>query len=178
MSNFSKEYATALYDLCKEENITEDILNELITIDALIKENKEYKKLIDTPAISLSERLDIIEDAFSSCSLYVKNFIKLLSENKKFYEFSSCIKEFNKIYDKENNIERVEAVTCVPLSDAQTVKLKEKLEKIISKTVYITNKVDESILGGVLLKLNNTLYDDSVKYRLDTLKANLLRKGE
>lgn len=177
MSDFSKEYARALYDLCKEENLTEEVLGELLVIDTVIKENKEYKNLLDTPAIPLKDRLSVIDEAFSSCSLYVLNFIKLLSENKRFYEFSSVVSEFNKIYDKDNNIERVEAITCVPLSDSQTIKLKEKIEKIISKTVRITNKVDEDILGGVVLKLSNTLYDGSVKNKLGTLK-NLLGKGE
>ena len=177
MSDFSKEYARALYDLCKEENITSDTLSELLVIDSLIRENKDYKKLLDTPSISLNERINIIDDAFSSCSLYVKNFIKLLCENKKFYEFSSCAKEFNKIYDKENNIERLEAVTCVPLSDVQVKKLKEKAEKIISKNVIITNKLDESILGGVILKFSNSLIDGSVKNKLDTLK-NVIKGSE
>lgn len=177
MSDFSKEYARALYDLCKEENLTDDTLSELSVIDSLVKENKDYKKLLDTPSVSLDERMNIIDDAFSSCSLYVKNFIKILCENKKFYEFSSCVKEFNSIYDKENNIERLEAVTCVPLSDIQIKKLKEKAEKLISKNVFITNKIDESILGGVILKFSNTLIDGSVKNKLDTL-SNMIKGSE
>ena len=69
MSDFSKKYAGALYDLCKEENITKEVLEELLVIDTVIKENKEYKNLLDTPAISLKDRLSIIDEAFSSCSL-------------------------------------------------------------------------------------------------------------
>lgn len=173
MSDFSKEYARALYDLCKEENLTEEVLGELLVIDTLIKENKEYKNLLDTPAISLNDRLGIIEEAFSSCLLYVKNFIKLLAENKMFFEFSSCVLEFNKIYDKENNIERAEAITCVPLSDEQITNLREKIEKIISKKVHITNKVDESIIGGVILKLNNKMYDGSIRKSLNEIACKI-----
>ena len=139
----------------------EEVLEELLSIDAVIKENKEYKNLLDTPAIPLKDRISIIDEAFSSCSLYVLNFIKLLSENKKFYEFSSVVSKFNELYYEERNIERVEAITCVPLSEEQILKLKEKIEKIISKSVHITNKVDKSIIGGVILKLNNRMYDGS-----------------
>lgn len=173
MSKFSKEYGVALYDLCKEENITEEVLEELLSIDAVIKENKEYKNLLDTPAIPLKDRLSIIDEAFSSCSLYVINFIKLLAENKKFYKFSSVVSKFNELYYEEKNIERVEAITCVPLSDEQTIKLKEKIEKIISKNVNITNKVDESIIGGVILKLNNKMYDGSIRKSLDEIACKI-----
>jgi ATP synthase F1 delta subunit len=90
-----------------------------------------------------------------------------------FFEFSSCVLEFNKIYDKENNIERAEAITCVPLSDEQITNLREKIEKIISKKVHITNKVDESIIGGVILKLNNKMYDGSIRKSLNEIACKI-----
>lgn len=173
MSDFSKKYAGALYDLCKEENITKEVLEELLVIDTVIKENKEYKNLLDTPAISLKDRLSIIDEAFSSCSLYVLNFIKLLCENKRFYEFSLVVSNFNKLYDEERNIERVEAITCVALSDEQASSLREKIEKITKKNVHLTNKVDKSIIGGVILKFKNRMYDGSIRKSLNEIACKI-----
>ena len=173
MSEFSKEYGYALYDLAKEEGKEEIILNEILEIDSLLKENDDYIKLMDTPALSLDERLKLIDDAFLGCSLYVLNFLKLLCEKKSFFAFPKCVKEFIKLYDKDRNIERVEAITCVPLNEDQLKRLKEKIEKAIGKTVCIKNKVDTGILGGVILKMENQMYDGSVKQRLDSLSAML-----
>lgn len=175
MSEFSKEYGKALYSLAKDEKNEEIILKEILEIDSLIKENSDYITLIDTPAISFPEKEKLIEEAFSGCSLYVKNFIKILCEKKSFYCFSKCVKEYLKIYDQENNIERVEAITCMPLSESQILRLKEKTEKITGKKVLIENQVDKSIIGGVILKLKNTRYDGSVKRRLDEI-LNTIRR--
>lgn len=175
MSEFSKEYGKALFSLAKDEQKEEIILKEILEIDSLIKENKDYITLIDTPAIPFSKKEELIDEAFSGCSLYVKNFIKILCEKKSFYCFSKCVKEYLKAYDEENNIERVEAVTSVPLTEDQLLRLKEKTEKITGKTIVIENQVDKSIIGGVILKLKNTRYDGSVKKRLDEI-LNIIRR--
>ena len=169
MIDFHKQYGKALYELSKEENIVDTVLGELVSIETIINENKEYVNLIDTPAVSLEERLSLIEEAFGGCSLYVKNFIKLLAEKKCFYTFLKCVKEFKAMYDEENNIERVDAVTCVPLTEMQVNKLKEKLEKIVDKNVIINNVIDTDIMGGVVLKLSNKQYDGSIRSRLERL---------
>ena len=173
MSDFSVEYGKALYLLAKEDELTTSMLEEIEAVDSVLKENKEYISLMDTPALSLNERAGLIDDAFSTCSLYVKNFLKLLSEKKCFYCFSDCVKEYKKIYDEENNIERVEAISSIPLNEGQLLRLKEKIEKTVNKTVVIVNKVDESILGGVILRFNDKQYDGSVKSRLDDLSAKI-----
>ena len=173
MSDFSKQYAKALYELSKDENIVDIVFGELLTIEKIIDENKGYINLIDTPAVPLEERLKLLEGAFLECSLYVKNFLKILAEKKSFYNFKKCVKEFRALYDKDNNIERVDAITCVPLKGNQIEKLKEKLEKIVLKKVFINNVVDSDIMGGVILKLNNSQYDGSVRSRLDKLCDSL-----
>ena len=173
MSDFSKQYAKALYELSKEENIVESVFGELLTIEKIIDDNKGYINLIDTPAVPLYERLNLIEGAFSECSLYVKNFLKILAEKKCFYILKKCVAEYQALYDKDLNIERVEAITCVPLSESQIERLKEKLETITSKKVLLNNIIDSDIMGGVILKLDNSQYDGSVRSRLERLSDSL-----
>lgn len=173
MSDFSKQYAKALYELSKEENIVESVFGELSTIEKIIDDNKGYINLIDTPAVPLAERLNLLEGAFSGCSLYVKNFLKILAEKKCFHIYKKCVKEFKALYDEDNNIERVNALTCIPLTEGQVKRLEEKLEKIVSKTVIINNIIDTDIMGGVILKLNNSQYDGSIRSRLERLAMEL-----
>ena len=81
--------------------------------------------------------------------------------------------EFKRLYDIDLNIERVTAVTCVPLSESQIEKISEKVSVITGKKAVVTNEIDKNILGGVILKLANFRYDGSIKTRLQKLEAAL-----
>ncbi len=173
MSEFSYVYAKALFDLAKEENKTDLYFNELTEISKIIKENSDYLNLIDTPSLSLTERQGLIDEAFSSASVNIKSFIKILSEKKCGYLLLKCISEFRKLYDEENNIERVTVISSVPLKEDQLERLTNKLSSILNKKVVPMVQVDEKIIGGVILKLKNAQYDGSIKNRLDTLCSQI-----
>ncbi len=173
MSEFSYVYGKALFDLAKEENKTDVYFDQLTEIAKIIKENPDYVNLIDTPALSLSERQGLIDEAFISASVNIRSFIKILSEKKCGYLLLKCIGEFKKLYDEENNIERAQVITSVPLNADQLDRLTEKLSSILNKKVVLEAKTDKKILGGVILKLKNAQYDGSIKNRLDTLCAQI-----
>ena len=173
MNEFASQYGKALYSLCKDEGNCEKILEELTVIEDLMEENPGYKKLLDTPALKLEERLKLIDEAFSTFTEITVNFIKILATKKSFKEFSGCKKEYIKNYDRDNNIERVTAITAVPLSETQLSLLKKKTELSLGKKVYIKNEISEDIIGGVILKCAGSMTDGSVKRRLRDMEEHL-----
>ena len=78
-----------------------------------------------------------------------------------------------KLYNKKNNIENVTAITAVELSDELKAKLISKLEKESGKKIQLETKVDKEILGGIILRTENSQTDASVRARLDAIKAQL-----
>ena len=173
MSEFSSEFGRALYSLAAEENIVQKMADELSELNLILKYNREYVELMDTPALHKEERLKLIDDAFFSCNPYLKNFLKILSEKRCFHKIFECVDEFKRLYDIDLNIERVTAVTCVPLSESQIERISEKVSVITGKKAVVTNEIDKNILGGVILKLANFRYDGSIKTRLQKLEAAL-----
>lgn len=173
MNEFTVQYGKALYSLCKDENKCEKVYKELTVIDEIIAENSDYVKLLDTPAIKVEERLSLADEAFSSFDYAVVNFIKILTEKKSVKELPGCIKEYMKIYDEDNKIERVVAKTAVKLNEKQIEKLKQKLEDMLNKKVFIKNEISEDLIGGVTLKLTNNEIDGSVKGKLKDMENHL-----
>ena len=173
MNDFVTQYGKALYSLSKDENKCEKILEELTVIENILEENKEYTKLLDTPAIRVEERTKLISTAFSSFDETVVNFIKILAEKKSTGMLSGCIKEYKKIYDEDNGIERVTVKSAVSLNENQLEKLKEKLEKMLGKKIYIKNEISEDLIGGVLLRLTNNEMDGSVKRKLKDMENHI-----
>lgn len=173
MKSIAVTYAHSLFSLAEEENKEQEIFEELTELEGIFAENPEYTVLLDSPTVNVSERCNLIDEAFSACGEYVKNFLKILCEKKYIHIFSDCVREYEKQYNRKRGIEKVTAITAVPLSDELREKLIKKLEKDTGKTISLEPRVDKSILGGIILRTENSQTDASVRARLDGIRAEL-----
>lgn len=173
MKAFSLTYAEALFALCNEEGKADAVMEELSQVSSVIDENREYAIILDSPTIPLDERLDLIDTAFKGAEEYVVNFIKILCEKKCVHLLKDCVKQYKKLYNKERNIENVTVITAVPLGDSLREKLVSKLEKESGKKIVLDLKVDKSLLGGIVLRTENSQTDASVRARLEAVRKAL-----
>ena len=169
----AKEYGKALFELAEESGRTDTLLTELGLVRAAFDENPEYKKLLDTPALSKDEKLALVDKAFPGIDEYLLNLLKILCERHSVYLFSKVAESFAAFYDEARGIERVEAITAISMTDAQIKAMKAKLEAITGKNVIIHNSVDKNILGGVVLRYSGVQLDGSIKTRLEDFKKSL-----
>ena len=167
------EYAKALFMLAEEEDSCEATLLDLRAVIAAINKNESYLELLDTPALSKEEKLSLIDEAFSSVSVSVVNFIKIICEKRSTRLLPNVLKEYEALYDEKFGILRVEAISARPMTDVQIAALREKLEKEKQKTVVLTNTVNPEILGGLKLRFSGVQLDGSLKTRLDKIEASL-----
>ncbi len=173
MNSTAFVYASSLYSLAEDENKLDAIMDELMLLGEIFEENKEYDDILDSPVIPLSERLSLIDSAFRDADEYVKNFLKILCEKKCVHLFKSCVKHFEKLYNKKNNIEKVTVITAVPLSDELKEKLVAKLSEQYSKRIVSEYKVEKEILGGIILRTENSQTDASIRSRLDAIREQI-----
>ena len=115
------EYGNALFLLAKEEGSIEAVKEDLRTAELAFKENPKYTALLDTPAVSKPEKLKLIDEAFSTLHYSVVNLIKILCERHAVYSLSEAVSTYADLYDSYNGIERVEAITAIPLTDLQAM---------------------------------------------------------
>ena len=169
----SNEYGKALFMLSEECGSTETALSDVITADEIFKNNPEYIKLLDTPAMTKAEKLELADAAFAVLDENVKNLIKLLCEKHSVFSFHEVASTFISLYNESMGIEHVEAVSAVPMSDSQLERMAEKLAAMTGKKIVIKNKVEPEILGGIKLRYCGKQLDGSVKTRLDKFEAGL-----
>lgn len=173
MKSLSLTYAKSLFALCEEEKKADAVMQELREISSVLNQNHQYALLLDSPIVPLEERLSLIDTAFKGAEEYVINFIKILCEKKSVHLFNDCVKQYEKIYNKERNIEIVTVITATPLSDALQKKLTDKLGKESGKKIILDLKVDNSLLGGIVLRTENSQTDASVRARLEAMRKAL-----
>lgn len=174
MKNTAQSYAAALYEIAREENEEKNILGDLSLVSSVFKAEEEYIKLLNSYAVAKTEKDKLADEAFGGrISGYALNFIKLLSSKNILNLFFECEKEYARLYRKAHNIERASVISVVELSDSQKKRLIEKLEKMTGKTVEASFLCDKSVLGGIIVRFENSQIDLSVKSRLEDMKKHI-----
>ena len=173
IDNNAKNYGDALFMLAKELDEIDIVKNDFDTLSAAVEENSEYLKLLDTPSLSREERVNLVDAAFGTLNKNLVNLIKILAERRLVYLVSKIRQAYMLAYDEHYNIERVEAISAIPLTSEQINKLQLKLEKVTQKQIVVTNTIDSSILGGMKLRYLGIQLDGSIKTKLDNFEKSL-----
>ncbi len=172
MTGGFSEYATAIFALGLENKKERLYLENLKLISSCLTE--EYLNFLSSPSIMLSERLSAVDEAFlDKVEEQVLSFFKLVIEKRKTAIFFDVIKEYEKLLLERENVCFARVKSAVLLDDAQRNKLKNKLEKILDKTVVLNCEVDESLIGGVVVSVDDRIYDGSILKKLKRLKETL-----
>lgn len=174
MTKIGKVYGGALYELAAEEHLEDIILQQLVQINDLMKQNPDYVKLLDLPSVPKAQRCALLDEALrGSVELYLLNFLKILAEKGAIHTLPACQKEYQARYNTVHSIIEATAITAIALSEAQTAALKAKLEAMTGKIIHLTNKVKSDCLGGIRLEMAGTELDGTVQARLEHLRRVL-----
>lgn len=166
-------YAEALFSLSEEMGNSDKVLFDLNVTSEILRTYPEYVKLMDTPAISVPEKISLADTAFSSVEETVASVVKILAEKHSVYLFSEIAREYSSLYNNARGICNAEIISAVELTDSQIQKLKEKLENMTGKTIVIKNTVDKTVLGGIKLRYLGRELDGTLKARLSSIEKSL-----
>ena len=174
MTQIGNVYGESLYMLAKDENLSQQIGEQLKVLQLSFRQEPDFIRLLSTPSLTKAERCKILDDSFrDSVHPYVLNFLKILTEKNYMRHFSDCCDAYLALYNQDNGILPVTAVTAVPLTQAQSEKLSAKLARITGKHIELHNRIDPSCLGGVRLDYDGQRLDDTVSHRMDAIRGLL-----
>lgn len=174
MSQIGVCYAQALYSLCQEEAVTEQVLQQLEALRTAFAQEPDYLRLLATPNLSKAERCQLLDDSFrGKVHDYVLNFLKLLTEKGYARQFDDCVRQYRDIYNENHGIVSVVVTTAVEMTQAQKDKLLAKLEANTGKQVQLNCRVEPACVGGVRLDYDGKRIDGTVRNRLDAMKELL-----
>ncbi len=174
MTAIGKQYGQALYTLAQEEQCSDTVLQQLQLLSQCFQESPEYLHLLSSPSLSKQERCDLLESGFrDKIHPYLLNFLKLLTQKGYIRHFDGCVRTYTHLYNQENGILPVTAVTATALTQVQSQRLQEKLSSMTGKTILLHNRVDPRCLGGVRLEYDGKCIDDTLSQRLDNIRQLL-----
>ncbi len=174
MTPVANQYGQALYELALAEGLAEPVRQELKALRESFRENPEYIRLLSAPSLSKQERCALLEEGFGGkLQPYLLNFLKILTEKGYMRHFDGCCQAYTDLYNRDNGILPVTAITAAPLADAQADKLRQKLANMTGKTIELHNRIDPACLGGIRLEYDGKSIDDTVAHRLDSIRRLL-----
>ncbi len=169
-----KTYSTALFQLCIEENSLDKSFEEMMFISNTFSSNEELLKIVSLPTVKANEKQKVIASVFDGrISKTVLNFLYILIEKNRISYINKIAEQFKDMYNNSCGILEVTVITAKPMNNALKDKLIKKLEAVTSKKINLIEMVDSKILGGIVLKYNNSLLDSSVKTKLDNMRAQI-----
>lgn len=169
MADLSKEYTAALFSLAMENGLVDEFKQELGEIKDLIDD--DYILVLSSPALSLSMRLDMIDEAFGTMHEYVVSFMKLLCENGQISILPEAINEFFLLCHELENRVTAKIYYVKEPSEAQKERLEDKLSKMTGKKIDALYIEDSALIGGIKIELDDRIIDGSLSARLSNIKG-------
>ena len=174
VSKAARRYATAMLQLAKERDEVEDIMNDMDLIRNTVSGSRELMLLLRSPIVKSSDKEQVLKKLFGErVTEPMRLFLDLLVKKDREDLIGQIAEAFIALYNDYKGIIVVEVASAQDLSDKQQADLQKSLENRTGKTVRMNLKVDESLKGGLTVRIEDTVIDGSVKNKLQELQALL-----
>ncbi len=168
-------YGQALFDVAESTGKISQTATELAELQRAINEEPKLMVFFISPQITNEAKREMLHEIQKNASVLVNNFLQMLFDYNRLQNVSDIIDEFNRLNDEKNGTVRVKVTTAIEMDDDQKAKLSAKFAQVIdAKKVVLEPVVDQSIIGGVILRSKDNVYDGSVKSKIDNIKRLLL----
>ena len=167
MQNKTNKYARTLFDVAKQYSIIENMTEQLSAIKHLYKKEATFRLLFTSKRMTNDVKQTIIKNILSDFDNVIIEFIGILITSKQTASMINIINKFLDLSQKALNAEQVEVITAEPLADDMLASLREKMNCKVKSTV------DKSIIGGMKIKYENKIFDNSIVCQLNQLKKTL-----
>jgi len=167
-------YAQALFEVGEETQTTSELYQELKQLVDILNENKDLYNFLKSPLIGREDKKNVMKNIFENqLSKNMNNFLKIVIDKDRMSTIGNIQESYKNLLNDKNNILEGTVITAVGLNEKEIKDLEKNLSTKYNKNVTLTNVVDETILGGVLVKLGNEEIDGTVKTRLSKMKKQL-----
>ncbi|MCG8342040.1 MAG: F0F1 ATP synthase subunit delta [Chlorobiales bacterium] len=170
----SRRYARALLDVAEESGLAEQVAGDLEVIRETLESSRDIVTMLKSPIIKGDTKARILKEIFGGLGEKALLFIDLLCRKKRAAILPDVIDEYAALRDEQRGIINVDVASAVELDDEQSKKLIDGLAKYTGKKVRAKLSLDEALLGGVTVKIGDTILDNSVKHQLQLLNSALV----
>jgi F-type H+-transporting ATPase subunit delta len=179
LTQIARPYAAALFDLAKSEGSLDAVESGLVAIQKLASESEDFSRFLRSPVIAAEAKAGAADAilAKANTNATVANFVKVVARNGRLFALQAIIRAFQALAAKERGEVSADVTSAAPLSSSQLKTLADTLKQKIGKTVTLTEHVDPSLIGGLVVKVGSQMIDSSLKTKLTAMKIAMKEVG-
>jgi F-type H+-transporting ATPase subunit delta len=173
--SLARRYARALMSIGVDDGSYEKLGREVRDLAGAMEQSPELSGVLGNPAFPRAERERVLLSVLRrlGAGTVVQNFTRLLLDRERLARLPDVARELDAMIDARAGRVSAEVVTAAPMSPAQLAKLEVALEKLSGKTVQLEKREDPDILGGVIARVGDIVYDGSLRTQLEQLRDQL-----
>jgi F-type H+-transporting ATPase subunit delta len=176
IETIARRYSSALADVMVKSGETEIVKSELGEWERMIRENADLQNVFSNPAIPHSNKEKLLEGLLEKTrpARSTANFLRILLRNGRLTELGVIKDRFESELEERSGIVSAEVTSARELPQGDRSELRSNLEKLTGKKVKLNFNIDQNIIGGVVTRVESTVYDGSVRTQLENLKKQLV----
>ncbi len=175
MKSASLQYASALAEIALEQGATEPVLQQLADFGRAYGESVELRNFLDNPAVNREAKHGVIGKlaARIGASKIVRNFLFVVVDNQRTQQLPYMIEAFQAVIRQRQGVAEAEVESAMEMNATQRAQLLQTLERMTGKKIQARYSLDPTLLGGTVVRIGDTIYDGSLKNRLNQMRARL-----
>lgn len=179
VSGVAGRYATALFELARDENSIDAVKTDLDNFDAMLAESADLARLVRSPVFTSEIQLKAISAVLDRAGIggTSAKFLKLLAVNRRLFAVNDVIRVFRTLVARLKGEATAEVTVAEQLSDKNLAALKDALKAVTGKDVDLKVKVDPAIIGGLVVKIGSRMIDSSLRTKLNSIKHAMKEAG-
>ncbi|PDT89542.1 F0F1 ATP synthase subunit delta [Bradyrhizobium sp. Y36] len=179
VSGVSGRYATALFELARDQKAVDEVKADLERFEALLDESADLKRLVRSPVFAADAQSRALSAVLAKAGIagISANFLKVLTANRRLFAVTDVIRAYRVLVAKFKGETTAEVTVAEALSDKNLDALKVALKSVTGKDVALNVKVDPSIIGGLVVKLGSRMVDGSLRTKLNSIKHAMKEAG-
>ena len=176
MKSANLQYANALADIALAQGAALPVAQQLGDFTAAYAGSPELRNFLKSPAVTKEEKRSVAAkiSARLGASKILRNFLFVIIDHQRMHQLPEILETFQNVLRERQGIANAEIFSAVALNDAQKTEMKQTLERVTGKKIEAKFSLDLNLLGGALVRVGDTIYDGSLRNRLNGLRERLL----
>jgi F-type H+-transporting ATPase subunit delta len=175
MEEIAQVYSRSLFDVAKQRGKLDVVREQLGQFADALERDRELQVFLFSPYFSSQEKKDGLRRILDGPEPAFENFLELLVEKHRMPVLFRIRRQFEALWQDENRLLPVQITSAIELDPDTVQQIKDRIAQQTNRNVELTSEVDPDILGGIVLRVGNSILDASIKNRLETLRRQVAR---
>ena len=174
-SEVAERYAAAFFDLATEQDVVSKVEGDLAALKKALSESDDLRRLVRSPVFGSEQKSAAMIALLQRGGAHqlTQNLIALMARNSRLSLIGETITAFMRLAADARGEVSAEAISARPLTDDQTNALRSQIEAAVGKAVNLATAVDETLIGGMIVKVGSRMIDSSLRTKLNRLQQTL-----